>query len=105
MAQCLLGNKYGYRPFPYKIKATEFELLVQVSRKKYDEPETIESLLEWYKKVRILASHLFSIRDCCSCNYLSVTYFPVRQLESEVINIIIVIITMNFTKVVMKPLF
>ncbi|XP_068761739.1 NACHT domain- and WD repeat-containing protein 1-like [Montipora capricornis] len=47
---CLLGNKYGYRPFPYKIKATEFEILVQVARETYDQPKHIDSLLEWYWK-------------------------------------------------------
>ncbi|KAJ7373573.1 hypothetical protein OS493_011178 [Desmophyllum pertusum] len=47
---CLLGDKYGYRPFPYKIKATEFEILLEVARETYDHAEHIDSLLEWYWK-------------------------------------------------------
>lgn len=50
--QCLLGDKYGYRPFPYKIKATEFEMLLEVAQETYDQPEHIAILKEWYWKVR-----------------------------------------------------
>ena len=50
--QCLLGDKYGYRPFPHKIKATEFEILLEVARETYDQPEHIDLLLEWFWKVK-----------------------------------------------------
>ena len=49
--QCLLGDKYGYRPFPCKINAIEFEMLLEIARETYDEKEHVALLSEWYWKV------------------------------------------------------
>ena len=49
--QCLLGNKYGYRPFPYRIKATEFEVLLEIAKSQVGTKEEIELILEWFLKV------------------------------------------------------
>ncbi|EDO31117.1 predicted protein, partial [Nematostella vectensis] len=48
---CFLGNKYGYRPVPYKINAEEFESLVDIAREVENvKKEEVDLLLEWFLK-------------------------------------------------------
>ena len=44
LSQTFLAQKYGYRPFPPKIKANEFEALLSAITDKQEE----EILTEWF---------------------------------------------------------
>ena len=46
MFQTFLGQKYGYRPFPPKISATEFEKLLSAVKKESDH----QLLTRWFRR-------------------------------------------------------
>ena len=48
MLQTLLGDRYGYRPFPTKIPVVEFEILRTVAEEMNKEHKTL--LQEWFWK-------------------------------------------------------
>lgn len=43
--QAMIGDRYGFRPFPSSIAASEFEMLVAVA----GESEDVAVLREWYQ--------------------------------------------------------
>ena len=46
-SQVFLGQKYGYRPIPAEILASEFEMIRDVTKKN---PKELEMLDLWFKK-------------------------------------------------------
>ncbi|XP_064630208.1 NACHT domain- and WD repeat-containing protein 1-like isoform X2 [Lineus longissimus] len=57
-----LGQKYGYRPFPPKIQATEFKKLLSVVKKE----EEKNQLLDWYKEDKNSLPNVYTLQPITS---------------------------------------
>jgi hypothetical protein len=44
----MLGDRYGYRPFPAKIAREEYELLVSIAERENVDDRAV--IMEWYRR-------------------------------------------------------
>jgi len=48
--QAMIGDRYGYRPFPTCIDAVEFEMLMSVPNLGHDHDAGVSIVRDWYQK-------------------------------------------------------
>lgn len=63
MFQVFLGQKYGYRPIPTIIPASEFEMLCDVIKSNTDD---LKLLMQWYKRDDNAAPPIFILQPISS---------------------------------------
>lgn len=61
LVQAMIGDRYGFRPFPSSIAASEFEVLVAAVK----EDEDVAVLREWYQLDENAVPAYYGLRVKC----------------------------------------